>query len=123
MDLWVTDPPHNVNYGSINKSGYGKERDNGNKILNNNMDDESFYQFLYAFYYQMVRVLKLGGAFYIFHSDTEGYNFRKALRNAGGELKQNLIWDKNTLVLGRQDYQWKMNHVYMDGYQEQDIIS
>ena len=43
MDLWVTDPPHNVNYGSINESGYGKERDNGNKILNDNMDDESFY--------------------------------------------------------------------------------
>lgn len=107
MNLWVTHPPYNVNYGSINESGYGKERDNGNKILNENMDDESFYQFLYAFYYQMVRVLKLGGTFYIFHSDTEGYNFRKALRNAGGELKQNLIWVKNTLVLGRQDYQWK----------------
>lgn len=107
MDLCVTDPPYNVNYGSINESGYGKERDNGNKILNDNMDDESFYQFLLAFYTQMVRVLKPGGAFYIFHSDTEGYNFRKALRDAGGELKQNLIWVKNALVLGRQDYQWK----------------
>ena len=107
MDLCVTDPPYNVNYGSINETGYGKERDNGNKILNDNMDDESFYQFLLAFYTQMVRVLKPGGAFYIFHSDTEGYNFRKALRDAGGELKQNLIWVKNALVLGRQDYQWK----------------
>lgn len=107
MDLCVTDPPYNVNYGSINETGYGKERDNGNKILNDNMDDESFYQFLLAFYTQMVRVLKPGGVFYIFHSDTEGYNFRKALRDAGGELKQNLIWVKNALVLGRQDYQWK----------------
>ena len=107
IDLCVTDPPYNVNYGSINETGYGKERDNGNKILNDNMDDESFYQFLLAFYTQMVRVLKPGGSFYIFHSDTEGYNFRKALRDAGGELKQNLIWVKNALVLGRQDYQWK----------------
>lgn len=107
MDLCVTDPPYNVNYGSINESGYGKERDNGNKILNDNMDDESFYLFLSAFYEQMMRVLKEGGSYYIFHSDTEGYNFRKALRDAGGQVKQNLIWVKNALVLGRQDYQWK----------------
>ena len=107
MDLCVTDPPYNVNYGSINESGYGKERENGNKILNDNMDDESFYGFLSAFYEQMLRVLKEGGAYYIFHSDTEGYNFRKALRDAGGQVKQNLIWVKNALVLGRQDYQWK----------------
>ena len=107
MDLCVTDPPYNVNYGSINESGYGKERENGNKILNDNMDDESFYYFLLAFYEQMLRVLKEGGAYYIFHSDTEGYNFRKALRDAGGVVKQNLIWVKNALVLGRQDYQWK----------------
>ena len=107
MDLCVTDPPYNVNYGSINESGYGKERENGNKILNDNMDDESFYFFLLAFYEQMIRVLKEGGAYYIFHSDSEGYNFRKALRDAGGIVKQNLIWVKNALVLGRQDYQWK----------------
>lgn len=107
MDLCVTDPPYNVNYGSINESGYGKERDNGSKILNDNMDDESFYLFLNAFYTQMMRVLKPGGAYYIFHADTEGYNFRKALMDAGGQVKQNLIWVKNALVLGRQDYQWK----------------
>lgn len=107
MDLCVTDPPYNVNYGSINESGYGKERDNGNKILNDNMDDESFYLFLNAFYTQMMRVLKPGGAYYIFHADTEDYNFRKALMDAGGQVKQNLIWVKNALVLGRQDYQWK----------------
>ena len=69
--------------------------------------DESFYLFLKAFYTQMIRVLKPGGAYYIFHADTEGYNFRKALIDAGGQVKQNLIWVKNTFVLGRQDYQWK----------------
>jgi site-specific DNA-methyltransferase (adenine-specific) len=107
MDLCVTDPPYNVNYGSINDNGYGKERNNGNKILNDNMDDTSFYLFLKAMYTQMIRVLKEGGAYYIFHADTEGYNFRKALMDAGGQVKQNLIWVKNALVLGRQDYQWK----------------
>lgn len=107
MDLCITDPPYNVNYGSINESGYGKQRENGKKILNDNMDDESFHLFLKAFYTQMIRVLKPGGAYYIFHADTEGYNFRKALTDAGGQVKQNLIWVKNTFVLGRQDYQWK----------------
>jgi len=71
------------------------------------MDDESFYNFLLAFYKQMMRVLKNGGAYYIFHSDTEGYNFRRALLEAGGTVRENLIWVKNALVLGRQDYQWK----------------
>ena len=60
MDLCITDPPYNVNYGSINESGYGKQRENGNKILNDNMDDESFYLFLKSFYTQMLRVLKPG---------------------------------------------------------------
>lgn len=106
MDLCVTDPPYNVNYGSIYEENYGEER-NDKKILNDNMDDTSFYNFLNAFYNQMMRVLKEGGAFYIFHADSEGYNFRKALLDAGGVVRQNLIWVKNTLVLGRQDYQWK----------------
>ena len=124
MDLCITDPPYNVNYGSINESGYGKQRENGNKILNDNMDDESFYLFLKAFYTQMIRVLKPGGAYYIFHADTEGYNFRKALIDAGGQVKQNLIWVKNTFVLGRQDYQWKHEPcLYRMERTEQGIIS
>jgi len=107
MDLCVTDPPYNVNYGQINEDGYGKERSNSDKILNDNMDDESFYYFLLGFYTQMMRSLKEGGAYYVFHSDTEGYNFRKALVDAGGDVRECLIWVKNALVLGRQDYQWK----------------
>jgi len=55
----------------------------------------------------LLLVLKPGGAYYIFHADSEGYNFRKALRDAGGDVRENLIWVKNALVLGRQDYQWK----------------
>ena len=107
MDLCVTDPPYNVNYGSINETGYGKERNNANKILNDNMDDLSFYNFLFDFYTNMMRVLKEGGAFYIFHADSESLNFRGALKEAGGTVKETLIWVKNALVLGRQDYQWK----------------
>ena len=115
MDLCVTDPPYNVNYGSINESKYGKERNNANKILNDNMDDKSFYNFLFDFYTQMLKALKDGGAFYIFHADSEGLNFRKALKEAGGTVRETLIWVKNSLVLGRQDYQWKHGLVFMVG--------
>lgn len=99
MDLCVTDPPYNVNYegGTEDKL----------TILNDNMDDHSFFIFLRDFYLQMMRVLKPGGGYYIFHADSEGLNFRAALREAGGQVKQNLVWVKNSLVLGRQDYQWK----------------
>lgn len=107
VDLVVTDPPYNVNYGSINETGYSKERNNANKILNDNMDDMSFNKFLFDFYTQMNNVLKPGGAFYIFHADSEGLNFRGALKDAGLQVRQTLIWVKNALVLGRQDYQWK----------------
>ena len=109
MDLCVTDPPYNVNYGDLAEmqEKVGKGYTISKKILNDNMDDLSFHQFLFDFYTQMLSVLKDGGAFYIFHADSEGLNFRGALKEAGGTVRETLIWVKNTLVLGRQDYQWK----------------
>ena len=99
MDLCVTDPPYNVDY-------VGKTAD-ALTIQNDRMDDGHFYDFLRDFYSQMLRVLKPGGGYYIFHADSEGLNFRGALKAAGGQVKQNLVWVKNSMVLGRQDYQWK----------------
>ena len=99
MDLCITDPPYNVDY-------VGKTADSLT-IQNDSMDDGSFHLFLYDFYTQMLRALKPGGSYYIFHADSEGLNFRSALQEAGGQVKQNLVWVKNTMVLGRQDYQWK----------------
>lgn len=96
MDLCVTDPPYNVDYEG--KAG---------KIRNDNMNDGNFRAFLYDFYKEMLRSLKAGGVFYIWHADSEGYNFRSALRDAGGTVRQCLIWNKNSMVMGRQDYQWK----------------
>lgn len=95
MDLCVTDPPYNVDYEGT-----------AGKIENDNMSSEEFYEFIHAFYNQMLSVLKQGGAYYIFHADKE-LAFRSALLEAGGQIKQTLIWVKNSLVIGRQDYQWK----------------
>ena len=96
-DLIITDPPYNVDY----------EGGNGKKIQNDNMSDNSFLNFLTDAFGVMLEVLKNGGAFYIWHADSEGYNFRQAVKNCKGEIRQCLIWVKNSLVLGRQDYQWR----------------
>jgi DNA modification methylase len=98
-DLVVTDPPYNVAYE-------GKTKD-ALTIQNDSMSDGDFYQFLYDFYTALGSYTKAGGAWYVWHADSEGANFRHAMKNAGIMVKQCLIWVKNTLVMGRQDYQWK----------------
>ena len=96
-DLIITDPPYNVDY----------EGSDGKKIQNDHMADASFLNFLTDAFTAMFRVLKNGGAYYIWHADSEGYNFRSAVKKAGGIVRQCIIWVKNSLVLGRQDYQWR----------------
>lgn len=108
-DLIVTDPPYNVNYGDKAEmlGDYDKGHRNTSKILNDNMSDKAFHQFLTDAFSRCYENSKKGGAIYVFHADSEGYNFRSAFMTSGFDLKQCLIWVKNTLVLGRQDYQWK----------------
>lgn len=96
-DMVFTDPPYNVDY----------EGGTGLKIQNDNKSSESFYQFLLDAFVNMVAVTKAGGAAYICHADSEGINFRTAMHNAGWMIKQCIIWAKSSLVMGRQDYQWK----------------
>jgi site-specific DNA-methyltransferase (adenine-specific) len=96
-DMVMTDPPYNVNY----------EGGTGLKIMNDQMTNDSFYQFLYDFYTALGSYTKPGGAWYVWHADSEGANFRQAFKDSGLLLKQCLIWVKNALVMGRQDYHWK----------------
>ena len=96
-DLVVTDPPYNVNY----KGG------NGLTIQNDSQSNEDFYQFLYDFYTALGAYTKAGGAWYVWHASLETANFSTAMRNSGLLLKQYLVWVKNSMVMGRQDYQWK----------------
>jgi site-specific DNA-methyltransferase (adenine-specific) len=98
-DLVVTDPPYNVSYE-------GKTKD-ALTIQNDSMGDGEFYQFLYDFYTALGAYTKAGGSWYVWHADSEGANFRLAMKNAGIMVKQCLIWVKNSMVMGRQDYQWK----------------
>lgn len=99
VDLYITDPPYNVAYEGGTKDAL--------TILNDEMDDDSFRDFLVNAFMAVDSVLKEGASFYIWHADSEGYNFRYAVKHCGWLMKQCLIWKKNAMVLGRQDYQWK----------------
>jgi DNA modification methylase len=98
-DMVFTDPPYNVNYEGATKEKL--------KIQNDSMNDSKFYQFLYDAYVSMYSAVKAGGAIYVCHSDTEGLNFRKALKDSGWLLKQCIVWVKNSIVMGRQDHHWQ----------------
>lgn len=98
-DLIVTDPPYNVNYE-------GKTGDNL-KIMNDNMENNQFYSFLESAFINLYESIKDGGSIYVFHADTEGLNFRKAMMSSGFKLAECLVWVKNAFVMGRQDYHWK----------------
>ena len=98
-DLVITDPPYNVDY-----TGGTKEK---LKIMNDNMDSNSFRGFLREAFATTDAVMRVGAAFYIWHADGKGYNFRGACADVGWEIRECLIWVKNCFVLGRQDYQWQ----------------
>jgi DNA modification methylase len=99
VDMWLTDPPYNVAYE-------GKTKD-ALTIENDSMGDDQFRQFLRDAYTAADTVMKPGAVFYIWHADSEGYNFRGAAKDAGWKVRQCLIWKKSTMVMGRQDYHWK----------------
>lgn len=108
-DCTWTDPPYNVNYGEKAEmlDKYQKGHRNTSRILNDNMDSEEFYEFLLTAFTNIYAVSKAGAAVYVAHAETEGVNFRTALKTAGFYLSSCLIWRKNALVLGRSDYHWQ----------------
>lgn len=96
-NLIITDPPYGVSFKSSD----------GLSIQNDSIKGEEFYNFLLASFQNMATHLTKGGAAYVFHADTEGLNFRKAFQDAGFHMAGCCIWVKNSLVLGRSDYQWQ----------------
>ena len=120
-DLIETDPPYNVAIGKKGKQY--KERggyDCGmtdRTILNDDMDDSSFREFLDKVMVNFYNSIKPGGSIYVFHADTEGYNFRGAFKEAGFKLSECLIWKKNNFVLGRCPYHY-MHEPILFGWRE-----
>lgn len=95
-NLVITDPPYNVNYEG-----------SAGKIKNDNMDNDSFYNFLLDAFKCTESAMADDASIYVFHADTEGLNFRKAFKDAGFNLSGCCIWKKQSLVLGRSPYQWQ----------------
>lgn len=122
-DLLLTDPPYNVNISNSD----------GMTIENDNMSDENFKQFLNAAFKNASASLKNGGAFYIWHGDSETVNFRNACEDNDLSVRQCLIWVKNGFNFGRQDYKWKhepclygwkdgASHYFIDEYNNPTVI-
>lgn len=93
FDACWTDPPYNVDYHRT--------------IANDSMDALAFAMFLKESFRLAFEMLKPGGAIYVAHADTEGLNFRRAFTDVGFKLSGCIVWAKDSLVLGRSDYQWQ----------------
>lgn len=97
-NVCITDPPYNCAYSG----------GTGMKIMNDKWSDsEKFYQFLLSAFKNIYDNIADGGAFYCFHSDAEKCNFFNATVNAGFHYSTTCIWVKDTLVIGRMDFQMK----------------
>lgn len=99
VDLLITDPPYNVAYegGTADKL----------TIQNDDMSDAEFKALLEGSFEAAETVMKPGAAFYIWHASRTQRQFEDALNRVGFEVRQQLVWVKNNLTLGRQDYQWR----------------
>lgn len=97
VDLLVTDPPYNVAYEGMN----------GMTIENDSMSSSDFYAFLRDAFAAGNTRLRKGAAIYIWYATAEHFNFHSAVEAVGWKCRQQLIWVKNAIVLGRSDYQWQ----------------
>lgn len=99
INMLLTDPPYNVAYE-------GKTAD-ALTIENDSMSDASFRKFLRDAFAAADGAMQPGAVFYIWHADSEGFNFRGACFDVEWQVRQCLIWNKNSMVMGRQDYHWR----------------
>ena len=109
IDLVLTDPPYNVDVGA---KGDGNEQFDNRRIKNDNMPSEDFLAFLVKVFKNMKDVLKDGGSYYVCHGSSTLVEFDKAFQLNNLNPRQQLIWNKNSLVLGRQDFQWRHECIY-----------
>ena len=108
-DLVLTDPPYNVDVGA---KGDGNDQFDNRRIKNDNMPSEDFLAFLVKVFKNMKDVLKDGGSYYVCHGSSTLVEFDRALQLNNLKPRQQLIWNKNSPVLGRQDFQWRHECIY-----------
>lgn len=103
-DLLLTDPPYNVDY----TGGTDKRL----KIKNDAMSPEQFDSFLHAAFARAHESMRKGAPFYVFHASISQRTFENALEHNLLPVREQIIWVKDNLVLGRQDYQWRHEPVF-----------
>ena len=108
-DMWLSDPPYNVEIvgGSHAISASERKKQGKLTIQNDCMSGDEFKEFLTNAFTTAYTALKGGASFYIWYAPREVVSFQKSLEESGFLVKQELIWNKSSLVMGRQDYQWK----------------
>lgn len=113
--LLITDPPYNVALGT--ESGHAlrpseakqlHRHTDGLVIANDSWEnDADFIEFLKTCYENALDHMTDGAPYYIWYASTQSYNFLEASKQAGMEIREQLIWVKSTFALGRQDYHWR----------------
>lgn len=104
-DLLLTDPPYNVNYSEKHIHDKDSKKRKYSKIANDNLEESEFHTFLKSALTNARKNMRSGAAFYIWFAAAESINFYDAIKSAGLEVHQQLIWEKNNMVLSRLDYQ------------------
>ena len=94
--LVFTDPPYGISYTG----------QKGMSIIDDNLKADALGKLLLDAFAVMKEVLIPGGTFYVCSPTGRlETTFRVALEEAKLELRQQLVWAKDSLVLGRWDYQ------------------
>ena len=105
--LLLTDAPYNVSYGSTSHPSWKKRG-----ILNDSMSPERFQLFLRAAFTCAFNAVVPGAAIYAFMSAQEWGRFMPTLEAIGWHWSSTIIWAKDTLVLGRKDWQPRYEGIY-----------
>lgn len=106
-DLLLTDPPYNVDYGGKSMADKKRSKTRDETIKNDYQDDKQFLGFLASALSNGFNYMKSGAPFYIWYAQSQSIAFYEACRASKLSVRQQLIWNKNAMVIGRQDYQWK----------------
>lgn len=96
-DVVWTDPPYGVSY--VGKTSEALTIENDGKA--------DLPALLPAAFRTIAGVCRPGAPVYVAHADTERILFEQSMLDAGLLVRQNLVWVKSTLVMGRSDYHYK----------------
>lgn len=108
-NLVVTDPPYNVAVKSENKELNKSGRE---KIMNDDMSDEEFNQFLTAVFNNYANAMENDSAIYVFHGSSYQREFENSMNAAGIVVRSQCIWVKNNATFGWSQYRWQHEPVF-----------